>query len=169
MAGETYTFDSTQTQIVQNTSNTSLIGKNLEIRYGDVGGAAIADGGIIANQVYLLRTKTITLSSGTIANVELLATISAKYGSIQWIVVNSDTAAKDYALIFHDDAGATAEARKITAGSGTDNPSIHKLGEKIYIFWLNQTANSASQVDISGGAGAEKVHLTYLAASVGTF
>jgi len=167
--GGTYSWDTTALQMIQTGTNTSAMSKNQEIHGGDVGAVTIANDGVLPNDKMNLYTHQCTLAAGVLANEELLPAVAARNNVIVWMAINTNTLATDYTITLHDDAGAGAEARLWVVGQGTDNPSIHKLGEKIWVHMVNTTANSATQVDIAGGAGVEEVYITYLGKNTGTF
>lgn len=116
----------------------------------DVGTPGFDEG--LKNERFDVDTGIITLAGGAAANQEIVAASASKKCQVYWIIWSWDTdPAAAYTFSYHEQDSATElwAANMVPAARGRD---------KQHVYITQSTNNKAAQVDIGGGAGAEKLY-----------
>ena len=106
-----------------------------------------------------LAYKSITLAGGAKADQELVAALSGYKGRCLIRAVTSDTP-DTYTFLFQD-AGDQPIAHPVLARSIVVGTALVPVNFAQPILAVNSTANSAIEIDVSGGAGAEVLEVEY--------
>lgn len=128
------------------TDTTALV-NNTSTRLGYV------DTGQVLNATYQIVEVEVTLSSGSVSNAQLVVSHATKKTGITWIAINADTVpGTSYVCSLHEASGSVERIFTVVPGD---------MGRKYEAYWVTSAVNKEVQLDVSGGAGSEKLYVVF--------